>query len=241
MERLQKVIAHAGVASRRKAEQLIIDGKVKVNGKTVTELGVKVSKKDEIIVNGKMIQKEELVYYVLNKPMGYLSTSSDDRGRDCVVDLLPKTQRLYPVGRLDYDTTGVLIMTNDGEFTNLMTHPSYGIEKEYVAIVRGIVTKANIKELEKGVMVDGKITSRAKARLVGTDKVKKVSKVHLIIHEGRYHQVKRMFEAIGFRVMKLNRIRYGNVTVDNVQLGEYRRLKIHEYKVLINMAKRKGV
>lgn len=233
MDRLQKVIARAGIASRRKAEELITAGKVKVNGEVVTELGTKVGKKDSVIVNGMEIQAEEKEYYVINKPKGVLSSVTDDRGRDCVVDLIRTNARIYPVGRLDFDTTGVIILTNDGDFANHLMHPSHEIEKEYVATVRGIFTKQHKKILESGVFLDGKKTSNSLVNLVGVNKEKEISKVQLIIHEGRYHQVKRMFQAIDMHVLDLKRTRYGVVSDIGLQIGESRRLKIHERKLLI--------
>ena len=169
MERLQKVIAASGITSRRKAEELITEGKVKVNGQIVTELGTKVSDKDKILVNNEPITKEVKEYYLLNKPRGVLTTTSDDRSRKTVVDLIPTSARIYPVGRLDYDTTGLLILTNDGEFANILMHPSNNIEKVYMAKLKGIIKKEQIEALKEGVTIDEATNSSSK-----TGKTKKV-------------------------------------------------------------------
>ena len=154
MERLQKRIAQAGVASRRKAEELIVAGKVKVNGKTITELGTKVDNHDEIEVDGKIITMEDKEYYLLNKPRGVITTTDDDKNRKTVIDLIDTTSRIYPVGRLDYDTTGALLLTNDGEFANIMMHPANEIDKVYLAKLNGIIKGEQIQTLKKGVKLD---------------------------------------------------------------------------------------
>lgn len=239
MERLQKVMAHRGIASRRASEKLIADGKVKVNGIVITEMGHLVSNDDIIEVNGKKIQgeKEERVYYVLNKPTGYLSTVSDSLNRRTIMDLLGddvKKFRVYPVGRLDYDTAGVLLITNDGDFMNKLTSPKSMIEKEYLARVEGIVTKFELKTLEKGVKLEtGYTTKPCKASLESIDKVNNSSLVRVIITEGKNHQVRLMLKAINHEVKKLTRIREGVVTLENLSRGTYRRLKIHEIKSLM--------
>ena len=200
MERLQKVIAEAGYASRRKAEELIKAGKVYVNGEKVTEMGFKVNGNDIIDINGKPLKKEENEYYLLNKPRGVVTTTSDDKDRKVVTDLIETTKRIYPIGRLDYDTTGALILTNDGELTNLLNHPSSEIQKVYVAKIEGIVEPYKVKKLSDGVIVDGKKTSKAKVRIKKLDKKNDASYIELTIHEGRNHQVKKIFEAIGYNV-----------------------------------------
>lgn len=235
MERLQKVIAASGYASRRKAEQLIVDGKVKVNGHVVTELGTKVSANDSIQVNNKAITVELKEYYLLNKPRGVVTTTSDDKGRETVVELIETTKRIYPVGRLDYDTTGALILTNDGELTNILTHPSSNVDKVYVAKVKGLIGKEQINSLQRGVMIDGKKTSRARARILNYNKQTNASLVELIIHEGKNHQVKRMFEAIGYDVVKLKRERYAFLDCKNLKSGEYRKLLPKEVKKLYSL------
>ena len=236
MERLQKVLASSGVASRRKAEELILAGEVQVNGEVVRELGRKVSGTDVILVHGKMIKKEDKVYYLLYKPRGVVSTSSDEKGRKTVVDLIPTSSRIYPIGRLDYDTTGLLLLTNDGEFAQVLMHPKHKIEKVYVAKVRGIVKGDAIHALEKGVEIDGKLTSSARVKLRKVNRDTNTSIVELTIHEGRNHQVKKMLASVGHEVLKLKRERVGFLTLDKLKSGEYRPLSPKEIKQLYAMA-----
>ncbi len=230
MERLQKVIANSGYTSRRKAEDLIEKGKVKVNGQVVSELGTKVKPNDVIEVEGVELSKEEKEYYLLYKPRGVISSTDDDKGRKTVVELINTRSRIYPIGRLDYDTTGVLLLTNDGDFANMLMHPSNRVEKVYFVKVEGIIKGEHIRMLEKGVVIDGVKTSKAKAKLKRIDKKQKTSYVELVIHEGRNHQVKKMFEAIGFEVLKLSRERVAFFTLDGLTSGEYRTLKPKEVK-----------
>ena len=235
MERLQKYIAEAGYASRRKAEELIKDGKVEVDGKIVTELGTKVSGKEVIIVNGKLLKKEEKEYYLLNKPRGVITSTSDDKNRKTVVDIINTTKRIYPIGRLDYDTTGVLLLTNDGEFSNILMHPNQKIEKVYLAKIKGIIKGEEINKLKNGVELDGKKTEKCKVKLRRTNIKNNTSYVSLTIHEGRYHQVKRMFEAVGFEVLKLKRERVGIFTLSGLASGEYRKLTPKEISIIYSM------
>ncbi|MBR6516507.1 MAG: rRNA pseudouridine synthase [Bacilli bacterium] len=240
MERLQKRIAESGVCSRRKAEELITAGKVKVNGVVITLLGTKVSYNDVIEVDGKIIEKEEKKYYVINKPRGVVCTASDDRGRKTILDILPeriKQERIYPVGRLDYDTKGVLLLTNDGEFMNAMVGPKSGIEKEYLARVKGIMTMTDVKKLTEGVVLNGKKTLPAVVEIVSFDREHGSSLVKIIITEGNYHQVKEMFKSIDHEVKKLTRVRFGNINVNNLKEGEIKVLSIHEVKTLYGLAK----
>ena len=234
MERLQKIIATSGYTSRRKAEELIIKGKVKVNGKVVTELGTKVDITDTIEVEGTVINEKETnkVYYLLNKPRGVITSTSDDKGRKTVVDLIDTDKRIYPVGRLDYDTTGALILTNDGELANLLTHPKNKVEKVYIAKVRGLVGKEQLLSLSRGVYIDGVKTAKAKARIKNYDKKTNASIVELTIHEGKNHQVKKMFKAIGYDVLKLKREKIAFLDVKDLKSGEYRILSIKEVKKL---------
>lgn len=238
MERLQKVIAHAGLASRRKAEELILEGKVTVNGKVVRELGVKVSGNDRVEVAGVPVEKEEPVYFILYKPRGVISAAIDDKGRKTVTDFFPMIkERIYPVGRLDYDTSGILIMTNDGEFANLLMHPSSEVEKTYVAKVKGIPLRENLKSLEKGIMLEDGKTAPAKVKFVSLDKKKQTSIIELTIHEGRNRQVRRMFEAIGHPVLKLKRETYAFLDLKGLKTGDARELSPHEVKQLRSLAK----
>lgn len=232
MERLQKVIAEAGVASRRKAEELIQAGKVKVNGVVVTQLGTKVTGKETIMVDGKVLNKEEKVYFLLNKPRSVVTTTSDDKHRKTVVDLIDTDARIYPVGRLDYDTTGALLLTNDGEFANLMMHPKNQIEKVYVAKVKGIAKAEHIIPLSEGVVIDGKKTSPAKVKLRKVNRDSNTSMVEITIHEGRNHEVKKMFAKVGLEVIKLKRERIAFLNLKGLESGEYRRLTPKELKEL---------
>lgn len=237
MERLQKVIAQAGVTSRRKAEQLIVEGKVKVNGKVVQQLGVKVNPaKDKIEVEGIPIDREEPVYFLLYKPQGVISSVSDDRGRKVVTDFVETHHRVFPVGRLDYDTSGIILLTNDGEFANLLTHPKHEIEKVYVAKVQGIPTIDKIKKLREGVMLEDGKTAPAKVKILSANRKKDVSIIQLTIHEGRNRQVRRMFEAIGHRVLKLKRERFAFLDLKGMNPGEIRPLKPIEVRHLRELA-----
>lgn len=239
MERLQKVIAHAGIASRRKAEQLILEGKVKVNGKVVTELGVKVSSADQIEVNGVEIEKESPVYYMFYKPRGVISSVKDERGRKVVTDYFDQIEeRIYPIGRLDYDTSGLLLLTNDGEFAHLLMHPKSEVEKVYIAKTKGIPTKESLRALEKGVMLEDGKTAPAKAKMLSLDKKRQTAIVELTIHEGRNRQVRRMLEKIGCPVMKLKRERYGFLTLRGMNTGDIRELTPHEVKQLRVLARK---
>lgn len=238
MDRLQKVIAHAGVASRRDAEKMIVDGRVAVNGEIVTELGTKVSTNDHVEVDKVPIYKEEPVYYLFYKPTGVITAVSDDRGRKVVTDYFPEVeQRIYPIGRLDYNTSGLLLLTNDGEFANSLMHPRYELNKTYIAKVNGIPSKSDMNKLANGIVIDGKKTARANARIKEIDKDKQKAIVELTIHEGRNRQVRKMLEAINCPVDKLKRERYGFLDLGNLQPGESRPLlkkEVHRLKDLAN-------
>ena len=234
MERLQKVIAYAGVASRRKAEQLIVEGKVKVNGKVVRELGTKVSNSDTIEVEGVKLEKEDKVYFLLYKPKGYISAVTDDKGRKTVVDIFKKRvpERIFPVGRLDYDTTGLLLLTNDGEFSYQLTHPKFKIDKTYIARVKGVPTIDGLKKLQRGIKLEDGKTAPAKVSMTSFDEQAGKAICEITIHEGRNRQVRRMFEAIGTPVVKLKRERFAFLDLGNLKPGEYRELTKHEVKQL---------
>ncbi|WP_147533834.1 pseudouridine synthase [Bacillus marasmi] len=241
MERLQKVIAHAGIASRRKAEQIILDGKVTVNGKVVKELGIKVSPSDRVEVEGIPLEREEPVYFLFYKPRGVISSVQDEKGRKVVTDFLPVIkQRVYPVGRLDYDTSGLLLLTNDGEFANLLMHPSNEIDKVYVAKTKGIPTRENIKALQRGIQLEDGKTAPAKVKMLSFDKRKQTAVIEISIHEGRNRQVRRMLEAIGCPVIKLKRERYGFLTLAGLSAGDMRELTPHEVKQIRVMATSKS-
>lgn len=238
MERLQKIIANSGYCSRRKAEELILNGKVKVNGETINTLGSKASYADTIIINGVTLKLEPKEYVLLYKPRGVVSSVHDDKGRKTVVDIVESENRLYPVGRLDYDTSGLLLLTNDGELTNLLIHPSHEVEKVYLVKIDDIVNPSLVKSLSNGVIIDGKKTGKARVKIKKIDKKKKSSLIELTIYEGRNHQVKKMFEAIGYKVSKLKREKFAGFTLEGLKSGEYRHLNIKEVKTLYAVAKK---
>lgn len=239
MERLQKVIANSGYCSRRKAEEYIKQGKVSVNGSVIRELGTTVDSKDIIMINGNIIEKQSKEYVLLYKPRGVVTTTSDDKNRKTVIDLINTQNRLYPVGRLDYDTTGALILTNDGELANALMHPSSNIEKVYIAKVKGILMPKEINELKNGVIIDGKKTAKAKVKVRKVDKANQTSIVELIIHEGRNHQVKKMFNAVGMEVIKLKREKIGFLDLSGLNSGEYRKITPKEVKILYSLINNK--
>ncbi len=237
MERLQKVIAQAGITSRRKAEQLIMEGKVKVNGKVIRELGVKVTpNKDEIEVDGVPIDREEPVYFLLYKPTGVISSVQDEKGRKVVTDFVDIPQRVFPVGRLDYDTSGLILLTNDGELAYTLMHPKSKIDKVYVAKVQGIPFREKLKELRYGLELEDGRTAPAKVKMLSTDKKKNTSIIQITIHEGRNRQVRRMFEAIGHPVLKLKREAYSFLDLRGMNPGDIRPLKPFEVKQLRDLA-----
>ena len=237
MERLQKVIASAGITSRRKAEDLIKEGKVSVNGKVITELGTKVNPNDEILVNNKLITIEDKEYYLLNKPRGVVTTTSDEKDRKTVVELINTTSRIYPIGRLDYDTTGALLLTNDGDFANIVMHPKSGIDKVYLAKLEGIIKGEQINTLKKGIKLDNVLIKPSRVKLKKVNPEKNTCMVEITIHEGKNHQVKRMFEAVGYHVEKLHRERVGIFTVQDLKSGEYRKLSPKEVSIIYSLKK----
>ena len=239
MERLQKKIANLGYCSRRKAEELIVKGLVEVNGEVVTKLGTTVKAGDIITVEGNILDSSKSYeYYLLNKPKGVVTTTNDEKGRTTVVDLIDTNTRIYPVGRLDYDTTGILILTNDGELANLLMSPNSLVDKTYIAKVEGQVNVSSIQALRKGVVIDGIKTKKARVKLKSVDKKKNTSIVEMTIHEGKNHQVKKMFESVGYKVIKLRRERYANLNLKGLMPGEYRPLSIKEVKILYSLCKK---
>ena len=234
--RLQKYMADCGIASRRKCEELIEEGNVTVNGVLITELGTKVvPDKDEVCFKGRKIRpSERKVYILLNKPIGYVTTVSDQFNRDTVLDLVKVKERIVPVGRLDMYTSGALILTNDGEFVNIVTHPSHEIEKTYTVTIIGIVTKEDVKKLESGVIIDENYkTKPAKVKILKTDTELNRSRLEIKIHEGKNRQVRKMCEAIGKKVVALHRTKIGNVQVKDLKIGTWRYLTDIEVKSLI--------
>ena len=235
MERLQKYIANTGYCSRRKAEELITNGKVLVNGKIVVELGTKVNSKDQVIIDGKVLSQEDKEYYLLYKPRGVVTTVSDDKKRKTVIDLIDTDKRIYPVGRLDYDTSGLLLLTNDGELTNLLIHPRNNIDKVYFVKISGFLTIDDIKRLENGIVIDGKITAPCKIKVKKIDKKNNTSLVQITVHEGKNHQVKNMFLAVGHQVLKLKREKMAFLDLSGLKSGEYRKLTVKEVKKLYSL------
>lgn len=229
--RLQKYMADAGIASRRKCEQYILEGKVKVNDNIVTELGTKIyPDKDIVKFNGKEIEMvEKNVYILLNKPIGYVTTVKDQFERQTVLDLVKGVnQRVVPVGRLDMYTSGALILTNDGDFVYRVTHPKHEIEKTYVATLRGIIDSDAIDNLKKGVKIEDYISKPAKVKMLKTDLGKNISRVEIVIHEGKNREVRKMCEAVGYKVIALHRSKIGKLDVRDLKIGEWRYLSKDE-------------
>ncbi|WHX47411.1 pseudouridine synthase [Paenibacillus woosongensis] len=242
MERLQKILAAAGVASRRKCEELITSGQVQVNGETVTALGTKADPAvDVITVNGKTIGAEKKIYIMFNKPKGVITSASDPQGRKIVTDYLKGiTERLYPVGRLDYDTEGLLLLTNDGDFAHLLTHPKHHVPKTYLATVKGVPHGTELEKLKDGVMLEDGMTAPAEVEYYDVDPDGKQAVISITIHEGRNRQVRRMFEAIQHPVTKLKRISFGGLYLDNLKRGLYRHLSKEEVEELFKQARSAG-
>ena len=238
MERLQKVIANYGYTSRRKAEDLIKRQKVMVNGQIITELGTKVSARDVISIDGVIINKDvKHEYYILNKPRNVISSTTDKAGRITVVDLIDTDARIYPIGRLDYDTTGLILLTTDGELANNSMHPSLEIEKTYIAKLDKVLGKEHILAIKKGIIVDGRKVEVRKFKVKRRDLEKNTEIVEITIIEGRNHIIKKLFRELGVDVVKLSRIAYGFLNVVDLKSGEYRNLTIKEIKKLYALAK----
>lgn len=234
--RLQKYLAEAGLTSRRKAEQLIVEGKIKVNGKVITELGTKVNPdKDKVTYNEKEVKlKDNKVYILLNKPIGYVTTVKDQFNRDSVIDLVKVKQRLVPVGRLDMYTSGALILTNDGDFVYKVTHPKHEIDKTYTVTLKGIVNKEDVQKLKDGVDIGNYITRPAKVKILKTDEEKNISRLQIIIHEGKNRQVRKMCESIGYKVLALHRSEIAGIGVKDIELGKWRYLTQNEVKKFLS-------
>ena len=236
-QRLQKYLASSGIDSRRKCEQLILEGKVEVNGKTVLELGTKIDPEiDEVKYNGKIVKpEEEKVYILLNKPIGYVTTVKEQFGRDKIIDLVKVNKRLVPVGRLDMYTSGAIILTNDGEFVNKLTHPKNEITKTYNVTVAGKIKEEEIKKLEKGIEIEGGyVTKPAEVKILKIDEQKNISRIQIIIHEGKNRQVRKMCEAINKKVLALHRSKIGNIGVKDLKVGTWRYLTKKEVESLKN-------
>ena len=233
--RLQKFLANNGICSRRKAEEYIQQGLVKVNGETVTELGRKINpERDEVIFRGNKVGKvDKKVYILLNKPIGYVTTTTDQFGRDTVLDLVKVKEKVLPVGRLDMYTSGALILTNDGEFIYKVTHPKFEIEKTYNVTLKGVITKEEIEKLENGVEIEDYTSGKAKVRILKIDKEKDISRIEITIHEGKNREVRKMCAAIGRKVLALHRSKIENIDVKDLKLGEWRYLRKGEIERLL--------
>lgn len=236
-ERLQKFIANSGFCSRRKAEEYITNGFVKVNGNTVRELGTKINPdKDEVMVKNQRMEKvNKKIYVLLNKPIGYVTTTKEQFGRDMVTDLINIKEKLLPVGRLDMYTSGALILTNDGEFIFKVTHPKYEIEKTYNVTIRGEITEDEIEKLRNGIQIDDYVSGKAKVKILKIDKEKGISRVEITIHEGKNREVRKMFSALDKKVLALHRSKIEDISVKNLKLGEWRYLSDSEVKSLMNV------
>ena len=230
--RLQKFLANSGVASRRKCEELILEGKVSVNGKVVEELGTKIDPTvDKVTYCGKLIHSaDKMIYILLNKPIGYVTTANDQFDRDTVLDLVKVKERVVPVGRLDMYTSGALILTNDGDFVYKVTHPKHEITKTYTVTVHGIITNEAVDNLRQGVEIDDYVTRPAKVKILKTDEDKNISRLEITIHEGKNRQVRKMCEAVGYKVVALHRSKIGNIRVNDLKLGTWRYLTEKELK-----------
>lgn len=231
--RLNKFLASAGIASRRKCDQLIQEGLVSVNGKVVSELGTVINeKKDKVFYEGRQISlPSSFVYIKLNKPKGYACTAKDEKGRKTIYDLLPQGERLFSIGRLDYDTEGLIILTNDGDFANKVAHPRYSVDKEYHVTIEGQIKESELAVLRKGVVIDGERMPSAKVEFLSSNG--KTTKLSVVIDEGMNRQVRRMFEAIGKTIKLLKRVRIGNVKLGGVKRGDFRDLTTQELDNLV--------
>ena len=235
--RLQKFLADSGVASRRKSEEYILDGRIKVNGQIVTELGTKVDPSVDVVEfdDIEVVPSNKYVYILLNKPIGVVTTAEDQFGRDTVLDLVKVKERVVPVGRLDMYTSGALILTNDGDFVYKVTHPKHEIVKTYTVTVKGIITKEEVKKLEEGVVIDETYTTKlAKVKILKTDVEKNISRVEIKIHEGKNRQVRKMCDSIGRKVLALHRSKIGNIEVRDMKIGTWRFLNKKEVEEILN-------
>lgn len=237
MERIQKIIAASGVCSRRKAEELIKAGKVKVNGHTITEMGYKVDVNDNIVVDGKGINVEKKVYYILNKPRNVICTVTDDKERDTIVELIDEEKRIFPVGRLDFDTTGLIILTNDGELANILMHPRNEVPKTYVARIDGILSMEEYFSIKTGIEIDGEKIIPTRLKIMSKNEKANVTIVRITVCEGKNHMIKKIFEQVKHPVLKLNRTEYGFLNLHGLNVGDYRKLTQREIEDLYTYKK----
>ena len=233
--RLQKYMADCGIASRRKSEELIKQGKVTVNGKVIKQLGTKINPNIDIIEydGTKITFKKDYIYILLNKPIGYVTTVKDQFNRDSVLDLIKSNRRLVPVGRLDMYTSGALILTNDGEFVYKVTHPKHEIEKTYTVTLKGIITNEAVENLKNGVKIEDYVTKPAKLKILKTDEEKNISRLEITIHEGKNRQVRKMCETVGYKVLALHRSKIAGIGVKDIELGKWRYLKDYEIEKIL--------
>jgi len=232
-ERLQKKIAKSGITSRRKAEELIVQGRVRVNQKIVTELGTKVTDKDKIEVNDIPITEEKKVYYLLYKPRGIITSAKDDKGRKTVLDYFPDiSERIYPVGRLDYDSSGILVLTNDGDFANLLMHPRHKVNKVYVAKIKGIPEPRELQSLKKGISDKNELLKLKSFKVLSKDTKQNTMVLQIVLQEGKNRHIRRMMEGLGYPVQKLKREEYGILNLKGLQPGKYRKLTAKEIEEL---------
>lgn len=237
MERLQKVLAKAGIASRRKAEELIASGRVKVDGEVITQMGFIVKKGAVVTFDGSVVAGENKVYYMLYKPKSIISTVSDDKNRKTVIDLINVKERIFPVGRLDYDTSGLLLLSNDGEFTNLLIHPRYHLEKKYEVSINGVLNLDQLKQIRIGMtLFDGTALQRASVSVKNINEAKNTSELYLTLREGKNRQIRKMMETFGFEVTRLHRYQFAFLDLKGLRPGESRRLKPFEVKRLVELA-----
>ena len=231
--RINKYLASSGIASRRECDKLILDGRVKINGKTAV-VGAEVNDGDEVFVDGRQVALKKNEYYVLNKPKGYICSVSDEKGRKTVIDLMPENVgRIYPVGRLDYDSEGLLILTTDGELAQHLTHPSNNVPKTYLVKVEGRLTETDLNPIRSGIEIDGYVTKKCKAHIVETNK--EYTKVHITLYEGKNREIRKMFTAIGKEVTLLKRIKIGEISLRGLNRGEYRKLSKQEVEYLMSI------
>ena len=242
-ERLQKYLANNGIAARRKCEEYILEGRVKVNGQVVTELGTKINPEIDVVeFDEKKVEKvEQHVYILLNKPIGYVTTVKDQFDRPTVLDLVKTKEKVIPVGRLDMYTSGALLLTNDGEFVNKITHPKNEVEKTYTVTVKGIVNNEDVEKLENGVEIpmddETFVTGKAKVKILKTEEEKNFSRLQITIHEGKNREVRKMCEAIGRKVLAFHRRKIGNLDVKSLKIGQWRYLSDYEIKKLLELDK----
>lgn len=225
--RLQKYLAHCGVASRRQAENIIAESRVKVNNEIITDPAFDVGEKDQVKVDGRLVRlKKTYKYYLLNKPIGVVSTASDEKGRPTVVDMIDSDLRLYPIGRLDMDTSGIILITNDGKLTQILTHPKYELTKTYIAKVAGRPNRTSLNKLRNGLYIEGRKTKEAKVKILNS--YEKETLIEISIQEGRNRQIRKMFDAIGHPVISLKRIKIGEIDIGGLMVGDYRELNQEE-------------